>query len=242
MGYMYKGKCAGGFFFMPQWLYDGGIISSLKPSAQVLLMFFYHVQNRVSTPRFKVSERVISRETGLTENTIKSAREELGTARLVQCERASSHGAPYIYHLFNPENKEPFPANSKKPATYDPETLRQPTAVLEECSGAISRPARGSGAVHPPEVRPLPVESRLPLKNDAAPRSEDRQEKPWRCHTCKSTYAWFLPDGAPVCSACHPKSSKPVAPLPPNVSALSELATSTRADPEMTEHGLAIKF
>ena len=215
MGYSFKGKCKGGFFSMPNWLYDGGAVAGLSPSAQVLLVFFYRVLNRAHSPRFIVSESTIETETGLTSNTISKARKELESAGLIQCERASSNGAPYVYHLINPETKEPFWAERERPAVYKPGRSSAAVAVSPNADLPVAR--RG---------RPAPIKRESPPVSAENPQSVAPQDGERVCYQHGNSNVWRRDDDSPVCGECHPRPNCP------------EQIAPVTASPDMTKHGL----
>jgi hypothetical protein len=219
MGYSLKEKCKAGFFSMPNWLYDGGAVAGLSPSAQVLLMFFYRVLNRASSPRFKVSESVIEAETGLAPNTISKARKELERAGLIQCERASSNGAPYVYHLINPETKEPFWAERERPAVYTGNV----SAALQDADSTAARALR---APRPPKAKPIPIQKESPPVSAENPQNVAHHDGESVCYQHGNKSVWHRADGSSVCGECHPRPNCP------------EQIAPVTASPDMTKHGL----
>jgi hypothetical protein len=223
MGYLLKDKCEGGFFYKPQWLYDGGLVPKLSLSERALLDFFFHVVNRTGSPVFLVSESVIEDKTGLTRKTIRAAREGLRKERLIGCKRTGSAGAPYVFILFNPETQQPFPHDGKAPAVYDPERRKKVRAVQDDLQKVVDQAVRPSASAlaFKPIPRPNP-EPKIPgpksQQQDSSKglgvRPEEERKPDQLCRLCGTSSVWYLPDGTPRCRNCHPNPQKPYSNVP----------------------------
>ena len=141
MGYSFNHKLTSGFYSVPHWPYEQRTLSALPASASVLWHFFYRVLNRVGSPRFSVSERVIHTETGLTPKTIRAARGHLIHRDLIACVTDATRGGPCVYHLINPETNEPFPVERSGTPVYDPgRDQRRKTAFITRQSAPQRAP------------------------------------------------------------------------------------------------------
>lgn len=214
MGYLFKNQCTGGTFWMPQWLYDGGIASDLSPSARVLLEFFYHVLNRTGAPCFEVSERVIVRETRLTPKTIRKARRELERAQLLTCAKAARAGAPCVFRLLNPETKQPFPPQEKAFAVYDPERREKLRAAV---AGVQDVQPRATTADRTPRVtrveqKPIPPDKH----SQSAVKTQTQQDAAPVCAVHGDEHVWFSRDGSAHCGICEPDPYAPKAAIAPS--------------------------
>jgi hypothetical protein len=236
MGYPLKDKFpAWGFYGVPHCLFDSGAFAALSASAQSLLIFYYRVFNRKFSPRFTVAERVIELEIGMTPNTIGGARKQLESTGLIRCERASKKGAPYIYHLVNPETNEPYPAESNKPAIYEPSKRIAVAAPEETDSPAVSDRSEAQQSM----ATPTPIREIATHKSTAATQSATVQRVEGICYQHGNKSVWQRGDGSPVCGECHP-------PLHSQESILRNKPESTPQttahSADMTEHGLSLKF
>lgn len=207
MGYLLKNKCTNGFFCMPQWLYDGGIIKRLSFSARAVLELFYRVLNRTDSPRFTITQRVIGRETGLTPKTIRAACLELEKIPLIHSFKPEIGGAPYIFTLLNPETKQPFPDDGRSPAIYDPDKRERMRAGLKRNEDARPRAIHAAIKRRTRVVEPCVVQESQPHHSPTAP-VESTPVRKRVCSTHPNGEVWYLPDGTARCGICHPNPNK----------------------------------
>ena len=181
------GKC--GFFVVPNRIYDGGTTGNLSASAQVLLLFYFRVMNRTSSPRFVIEDSAVECETGLSPNTMRKARKELVAVNSLHASPGAGGGASCTVHLVNPESQEEFPDSNSKPAVYAGIQANKPIVTIS----TDAEPVRAPTIVHVPDVKPksLPpapasvVPKPTHVQEARPPQSAVIQKQQWRCYSCK---------------------------------------------------------
>jgi hypothetical protein len=248
MGYLFSGKCVHGAFFVPHALVDSCAFRKLSPSACKLLLFLYTAMGSHSAPCIRIPSAQLEEELDMDTKTIRAARKELEFKSQIHCGRAAKVGAPYEFHLLNPETGEPFPPEHGRPAIADYKP-RQSRATLTTPETADSRAVRAVRKARPSAAERQPtLGSQQPQVGTSARKMNGSEERPACPIHPKGKVYWD--DSGWHCQSCEPSSYAPPADSPALKTSRTQTlaaavrirAASTSTAPEMTEHGLPIRF
>jgi hypothetical protein len=191
----------GGFFSVPFALRQGERFRALPYSARFVAFHLYAVMHRVSSPRFRASERTLAREFGMDAKTLRKAFGAIEDAQLLRRTPGKSASVPTEYWLLNPGTHCEFPVVENRGIP----TFTGFSSPRGKRTKTISDGDHDSGVAFAAQTPP--AESAL---NPAA--TVDKPEFSMRtgdfergvCSLHGHTAINHRPDGSALCGDCHP--------------------------------------